>query len=138
MQALQKISHIKLFTTLGACSGSWHLPVASTADEANHEHLTTFVSPNGCCCFNRLPFSISSAPEHFQRNISQMLETVFPRVCASHGQCFRFWRIRAGMPRMIDTKLTTMMRRLQDAGITLRVGTYSLYQERVNFCSINR
>ena len=85
MQALQKISHIKLFTTLGACSGSWHLPVASTADEANHEHLTTLISANGCCCFNMLPFSIRPAPEHFQRNISHTLETVIPRVCATRG-----------------------------------------------------
>jgi len=36
--------------------------------------LTKFITPFGRYAFNRLPFGISSAPEHFQRRISQMLE----------------------------------------------------------------
>ena len=36
--------------------------------------LTTFITPFGRFCFNRLPFGISSAPEHFQKRISQVLE----------------------------------------------------------------
>ncbi|KAJ8340717.1 hypothetical protein SKAU_G00353500 [Synaphobranchus kaupii] len=36
--------------------------------------LTNFITPFGRYAFNRLPFGISSAPEHFQRRMTQMLE----------------------------------------------------------------
>ena len=32
--------------------------------------LTSFITPMGCYCFNKLPFGISSAPEHFQRRMT--------------------------------------------------------------------
>ena len=35
--------------------------------------LTTFITPHGRFCFNRLPFGISSAPEVFQRTMSEIL-----------------------------------------------------------------
>lgn len=35
--------------------------------------LTTFITPFGRFCFNRLPMGLSSSGEHFQRNISQLL-----------------------------------------------------------------
>lgn len=35
--------------------------------------LTSFITPFGRFCFNRLPMGLSSSGEHFQRNISQLL-----------------------------------------------------------------
>nr|XP_058955629.1 uncharacterized protein LOC131782908 [Pocillopora verrucosa] len=43
--------------------------------------LTTFITPFGRFCFNRLPFGISSAPEHFQKRISQVLEETDGALC---------------------------------------------------------
>ena len=43
--------------------------------------LTTFITPFGRFCFNRLPFGISSAPEHFQKRISQVLEESDGAIC---------------------------------------------------------
>ena len=36
---------------------------------ADSQSLTTFVTPFRRFCFNKLPFGISSAPEHFQREM---------------------------------------------------------------------
>ena len=38
--------------------------------------LTTFLTPFGRYCFQRLPFGITSAPEHFQRRMSALLEGI--------------------------------------------------------------
>ena len=35
----------------------------------------------GCFCFNRLPFGISSAPDIFQRTMSQILEDSEGTLC---------------------------------------------------------
>ena len=43
--------------------------------------LTTFITPFGRFCFNPLPFGISSAPEHFQKRISQVLEGTEGSLC---------------------------------------------------------
>ena len=42
------------------------------ADSAGRE-LTTFITPFGRYHFNRMPFGISSAPEHFQRQMEKIL-----------------------------------------------------------------
>jgi len=43
--------------------------------------LTTFITPYGRFCFNRLPFGITSAPEHFQRRMSEILQGLEGVVC---------------------------------------------------------
>ena len=46
---------------IDANCGFWQVPLAE-----NSRHLTTFITPFGRYHFNKLPFGISSAPEHFQ------------------------------------------------------------------------
>jgi len=60
-ESLAKLGKGCFFTKLNANSGFWKLPL----DEESNL-LTTFVTPFGCYCFNRLPFGICSAPEIFQ------------------------------------------------------------------------
>ena len=59
---LNQLAGAKLFSKLDANSGFWQilLPPASRL-------LTTFITPSWRYCFNKLPFGISSAPEHFQK-----------------------------------------------------------------------
>ena len=60
-----------MFSKLDANSGFWQSAIGLTPESAK---LTTFITPFGRFCFNRLPFRICSAPEHFQKRISQVLE----------------------------------------------------------------
>ena len=75
-QTLAQLAGAKLFSKLDANSGFWQIPL----DPAS-SLLTTFITPFGRYCFHRLPFSISSAPEHFQRWMSEMLTSFTGVVC---------------------------------------------------------
>ena len=66
----------QLFTKLDANSGFWQIPLAPASSL-----LTTFITPFGRYRFNRLPFGISSAPEHFQRRMSEALAGLSGTVC---------------------------------------------------------
>ena len=60
-QMLAQIGNAKVFLKLDANSGFWQIELAPESAK-----LTTFITPYGCFCFNRLPFGITSAPDHFQ------------------------------------------------------------------------
>ena len=65
---LAQLAGAQLFSKLDANCGFWQIPVAKKS-----RHLTTFVTPYGRYCFNKLPFGISSAPEHFQKRMLKIL-----------------------------------------------------------------
>ena len=66
---LSKLSDGTVFSSLDAASGFWQIPLDSECVK-----LTTFITPFGRYCFNRLPFGITSAPEIFQFKINELLE----------------------------------------------------------------
>ena len=66
---LAKLTGATIFSKLDANSGFWQVPLGK-----NSCHLTTFITPFGRYQFNRLPFGISSAPEHLQKQMNQILE----------------------------------------------------------------
>lgn len=68
-EILSQFAGAKVFTKLDANSGFWQIPL-----EENSKELTTFITPFGRFRFNKLPFCISSAPEHFQRHMTELLE----------------------------------------------------------------
>ena len=70
------ISNATVFTKLDANSGFWQIRLAKES-----RHLTTFITPFGRFCFNCLPFGITSAPEYFQKKMSQLLEGLEGVVC---------------------------------------------------------
>ncbi|GBM22396.1 hypothetical protein AVEN_166653-1 [Araneus ventricosus] len=59
----------KNFSKLDANSGFWQIPL-----DKKSSYLTTFITSFGRFRFQKLPFGISSDPEHFQRRISQILK----------------------------------------------------------------
>ena len=65
---LALLSGAKVFSKLDANSGFWQIPLVDKS-----KLLTTFITPYGQFCFNKLPFGISSAPEIFQRRMSEVL-----------------------------------------------------------------
>ena len=66
---LGQLSEAHIFSKLDANSGFWQIPLADSS-----RHLTTFITPYGRNCFNKMPFGISSAPEHFQKRMSEIFE----------------------------------------------------------------
>lgn len=63
-----RLAAAKVFSTLDAASGFYQIPL----DEESQE-LTTFITPFGRYCFNRMPFGITSAPEIFMRKMNEIL-----------------------------------------------------------------
>lgn len=65
---LPKLSGAKIFSSLDCSSGFWAIPL-----EPESAKLTTFITPFGRYYFRVLPFGISSAPEIFQRVMTDLL-----------------------------------------------------------------
>ena len=75
-QTLAQLAEANVFTKLDANSGFWQISLAPI-----FAPLTTFIRPFGRFCFHRIPFGISSAPEHFQRRMSETLSGLAGVVC---------------------------------------------------------
>ena len=73
---LAQLAGATIFSTLDANSGFWQIGISPESDK-----LTTFFTLFGRFCFNRLLFGISSAPEHSQKRISQVLEGTDSALC---------------------------------------------------------
>ena len=67
-QTLAQLAGGKVFTKLDANSGFWQIPLSPAS-----ALLTTFITPFGRYLLPPSTVWISSAPEHFQRRISEAL-----------------------------------------------------------------
>ncbi|XP_056114034.1 uncharacterized protein K02A2.6-like [Rhinichthys klamathensis goyatoka] len=106
---LAMLAGAKVFTKLDATSGFWQIPLSEES-----QLLTTFITPFGRYAFNRLPFGISSAPEHFQRRMSQMLEGCDGVVCHADDIVVYGEDIQQH-----NERLHQVLKRLRDEGLTL-------------------
>ena len=68
---LAQLTGATMFSKLDANSGFWQIPLAKES-----RLLTTFITPYGRFCFNKLPFEISSAPEVFQHHMNDILSSL--------------------------------------------------------------
>lgn len=108
-ETLAQLSGATIFTRLDANSGFWQIPLSPDS-----RLLTTFVILFGCYCFNKLPFGISSAPEHFQRRMSRILSGLAGVVCQMDNALI-FGCDRAEH----DARLEAALTRIKSDGITL-------------------
>ena len=120
---LALLSGAKVFSKFDANSGFWQIPLANKS-----KLLTTFITPYGRFCFNKLPFGISSAPEIFQRHMSEVLSGL-PGVLCHVDDVLVFGKDRIEY----DTRLQVTLKRLQTAGITLNEGKCQFYQSCITF-----
>ena len=108
-QILAQLAGATVFSKLDTNSGFWQVPLAS--DSAL---LTTFITPFGRFCFHRLPFGITSAPEHFQRHMSEALQGLSGVVCMMDDIL-----VHGRTKEEHDKRLTKVLQRLQGTGVTL-------------------
>jgi hypothetical protein len=108
-ESLAKLSGSTVFTKLDAKNSFWQIPLVEES-----KLLTTFVTPFGRYCFNRMPMGISSASEVFQRTLSTILEGLEGVICHMDDMV-----VHAADKPTHDRRLRAVLQRLQEAGLTL-------------------
>lgn len=120
---LGMLAGARIFSKLDANMGFWQVPLSEESAK-----LTTFITPFGRFYYNRLPFGITSAPEHFQQRMSLVLEGLPGTVC--HIDDVLIW----GMSQAEhDERLHNVLGRLRKAGLTLNLDKCELNRSEVNF-----
>ena len=108
-QTLAQLAGAKIFSKLDANSGFWQIPLSRESIP-----LTTFITPFGRFCFHRLPFGITSAPEHFQRRMSELLSDIEGVVYLIDDVL-----VHGKTPEEHNERLYRVLCRLQKEGLTL-------------------
>ena len=109
-QTLGKLAGANVISKLDANSGFWQRKLKDSS-----KLLTTFVTPWGRYCYTRLPFVISSAPEHvdFQKGMQRILKGLL-------GVEFQMEIIVYGVNQAEhDERLEAVLIRLREANVTL-------------------
>ena len=112
-----------IFSKLDANCGFWQIPLADSS-----RLLTTFVTPFGRYCFNKLPFGICSALEHFQKRMSQILSGQAGALCHMDDVII-FGCDRAEH----DSRLHQALQKIQEAGVTLNREKCVFHKNKLTF-----
>lgn len=108
-ELLAQLDGATVFTKLDCNQGFHQIPLSVESQE-----LTTFITPFGRFCYQRLPFGISSGPEIFHREMTHILAGIQGVICdiddilvGGRGQ------------KEHDERLREVLKRLKQAGLTL-------------------
>ena len=108
-ETLAQLSGATIFSKLDANSGFWQIPLCPKS-----RLLTTFITPCGRFCFNKLPFGIASALELFQKRMSKILSGLEGIVCQMDDVLI-FGKTKDEH----DARLVAALDRICSAGVTL-------------------
>ena len=90
--------------------------------------LTTFITPWGRYCYKRLPFGISSASEHFQKTMQQILAGLEGAECQIDDIL-----VFGDSYKQQDEHLEAVFMRLEEYGVTLNPEKCEFAKEKVQF-----
>ena len=122
-EILAQLSGAKVFSKLDANSGFRQIPLTKKS-----RPLTTFITPFGRYCFNKMPFGISSAPEHFQKRMSKILAGLDGVLCLMDDTLV-FGEDKKGH----DERLTAALRKIEAAGVTLNPSKCEFGKSQLKF-----
>ena len=120
---LAQLSGAKMFSKLDANSGFWQIPLTEES-----RLLTTFITPCGRYCFNKLPFGINSAPEHFQKRMNKILSGLDGTLCLIDDTI-----VFGQTKEERDLRLKAALERIQRAGVTLNKDKCEFGKEKLSF-----
>ena len=120
---LAQLTGATIFSKLDANSGFWQIPLSEES-----KLLTTFITPFGRYCYNKLPFGITSAPEHFQRRMSSLLERLQGVLCVMDDII-----VFGKNQEEHDSRLHAVLTRLSLSGITLNSEKCEFSKNRLTF-----
>ena len=118
-----KMAGATVFSKLDENSGFHQIKLT---DES--KPLTTFITPYGRYCYNRLPFGINSGPEHFQMQLHRVLENQPGVVCLMDDIVVYGKDLKEH-----DTRLNQVFERLSKAKITLNKEKCQLRKPEISF-----
>ena len=120
---MRQLSGAKVFSKLDANSGFWQIPLAEKS-----RPLNTFITPFGRYCFNKMPFGISSAPEHFQKRMNRILSGLDGVLCLM-DDVLVFGKDR----KEHDERLTAALKKIEAAGATLNPSKCEFAKDQLKF-----
>ena len=108
-ETLGKLAGAKVFSKIDANYGFYQIRLAEES-----RSLTTFITPFGRYCFQRLPFGISSGSEVYQKHMVEMLEGMPGVVCHIDDIL-----IFGSSQEEHDQNLMRVMNKIESVGLTL-------------------
>ena len=120
---LAQLAGATVFSKIDANSGFWQIPL-----DENSRELTTFITPFGRYYFNRLPFGIASAPEHFQCQMETILAGQEGVLCHMDDVL-----IFGQTQQEHDTRLHAVLQKIQSTGATLNKDKCEFSRDRLTF-----
>ena len=105
---LAQLTGASVFSKIDANSGFYQVNISEES------RLTTFITRFGRFCYNRLPFGITSAPEHFQKRMSQLLDDATGSICIVDDVLI-YGKDQAEH----DKNLHNVLQKIHSAGLTL-------------------
>ena len=122
-ETLAQLSGATVFSKVDANCGFWQIPLAK-----HSRPYTTFITPFGRYCFNKLPFGISSAPEHFQKQMNNILRGMAGVLCHMDDVL-----IFGSTQEEHDNRLHKVLQKLQSHGVTLNKQKCEFSRKRLTF-----
>ena len=122
-ETLAQLSGATVFSKVDANCGFWQIPLAK-----HSRPYTTFITPFGRYCFSKLPFGISSAPEHFQKQMNNILRGMAGVLCHMDDVL-----IFGSTQDEQDNRLHKVLQKLQSHGVTLNKQKCEFSRKRLTF-----
>jgi hypothetical protein len=116
-------AHAKVFTKLDAKAGYWSVPL-----HADSQLITTFRTPFGRYCWQRLPFGLNVSQDIFQARMDIILEDL-PGVASIADDICVFGTDQADH----DTNLIRVMNRAAECGLVLNSSKCEIARDEINF-----